>query len=616
MLTNLRISVRLGLIAGMTLALMFVVGIIGIMNMGTLAGLTNKLFRHPYTVSTSVISIDRTIIAMHRSMKDVALAKDNAGIDKAVANVAKYEAGVYDLFKTVDERFLGNKKMVSDAHNAFRDWKPIRDEVIQLMRDGKRAEAADITREKGARHVAMLNKYIQALENFAQNKAVAFNKNAATVYSQVLTIMYAVLGIALVAGIVLSVMIALSLSRPLKKLASTIMEVEKSGDFGISTAIDSRDEIGKAAIAFDSLMGTMQSAFGDINRVMGGMLNADLTERITNDYGGNLNGSNINKALEMLSEAISQVSATAGEVNGGAEQLQASAQSLASGTSQQAASLEEVTSSMTEVESQTKTNNENATQAQQLSSQSIETVNKGNVQMGTMLTSMTEINETSNKVTKVIKVIDEIAFQTNLLALNAAVEAARAGKYGKGFAVVAEEVRNLASRSAAAAKDTTELIETSLKEVENGVKNAELTAEVLKEISTNVTEVNDLVGEISAGSNEQSRGIGEINTALSQVNNVVQQNSSISEETASASDELSTQATEMQRLMLQFKVDAGITSTVASPGIINAQLVKHNGDNGVSAEEPNGVPIEGLVSPAMLPRQKTITLDDSDFGKY
>ncbi|MCG8334595.1 MAG: methyl-accepting chemotaxis protein, partial [Proteobacteria bacterium] len=498
MLKNMRIGFRLGLIIGSTLILMLVVGIVGIINMGTLADLTNKLYRHPYTVSTSVISIDRFIVSMHRGMKDVALAKDEEGINKASSIVDQYEAEVFELFKIVDERFLGDKKMVNDALQAFKDWKIIRDEVIKLALEGRREEAGIITRAKGAEHVAKLNRYIQALEDFASNKAATFRQNANNVYENVQFFMYTLLAIALVIGIVLSVIIGASLKGPLQKLATTIIEVETTGDFSKTTDLKSKDEIGRTAMAFDSLMNTMQSAFGDINRVMDSMLNADLTERISNDYGGNLKGENINRALEMVGSAIFQVTSSADEVNNGAVQLQASAQALASGTTEQAASLEEVTSSVNEVESQAKKNSEYAGQAQQLSRQSIETVEKGNSQMNTMLQSMDSISETSNKVAKVIKVIDEIAFQTNLLALNAAVEAARAGKYGKGFAVVAEEVRNLAGRSAEAAKDTTELIDTSLKEVEAGVSNTRLTADVLKEINENVTKVNDLVAEISA----------------------------------------------------------------------------------------------------------------------
>jgi len=172
--------------------------------------------------------------------------------------------------------------------------------------------------------------------------------------------------------------------------------------------------------------------------------------------------------------------------------------------------------------------------------------------MDSMLKSMESINQSSSEVSKVIKAIDEIAFQTNLLALNAAVEAARAGKYGKGFAVVAEEVRNLASRSAKAARTTTDLIENSLQEVKRGVQNADATASLLNQITEGINRSNVLINEISDASVEQANNIGEINEGLANVNNVVQQNSSISEQSASASEELSAQAGRLQEMMNSF----------------------------------------------------------------
>jgi methyl-accepting chemotaxis protein len=211
---------------------------------------------------------------------------------------------------------------------------------------------------------------------------------------------------------------------------------------------------------------------------------------------------------------------------------------------------------MDEISSQTEQNNKNAIQARQLTNETLNIVQQSVLQMEKMLKSMNEIDETSKSVAKVIKVIDEIAFQTNLLALNAAVEAARAGKYGKGFAVVAEEVRNLANRSAEAAKNTTDLIENSTKEVANGVDNAEKTAGRLAEINESVKKANDIVSEITEASGQQSMGIKEVNAGLNQVNSIVQQNSSISEETAAASTELSTQSTRMHEIMSQFRLNA------------------------------------------------------------
>ncbi len=311
----------------------------------------------------------------------------------------------------------------------------------------------------------------------------------------------------------------------------------------------------------------LEELFSDINIVMFRVSEGDLSKRVsvkTDEHLEVLKDS-INSALDMLNQTILKVMTAAKQIDMGTSQVSSAAQSLASGSSTQAASLEEISSSMEDISSKTKTNSENAQQAQTLSLQTSKDADRGNNQMEAMLSSMNRINETSSNVSKVIKVIDEIAFQTNLLALNAAVEAARAGKYGKGFAVVADEVRSLASRSAEAAKGTTELIETSIAEVENGVKNANQTAEILKGFVESVVKVNDFIGEISAASKEQAIGAGEINTSLTQVNNVVQQNSSISEETASASQELSSQAAILMNLMEQFTLETEVSKAQPIP---------------------------------------------------
>ena len=241
-----------------------------------------------------------------------------------------------------------------------------------------------------------------------------------------------------------------------------------------------------------------------------------------------------------------------------------------------------------------------------MSTQTTKGVTDGNQQMQLMTKSMETISNTSSEVSKVIKVIDEIAFQTNLLALNAAVEAARAGKYGKGFAVVAEEVRNLASRSANAAKDTTQLIENSIKEVASGVENASKTAEVLGGIMGDIEKVNDFIGEIAAASQEQVSGVNEVNTSLTNVNNVIQQNSSISEESASASTELSAQATDLQKMVRIFKLTDQVIET--------RQIVA--ADKPIKKPEISPIPQIEKKEVTQIAERKTIMLDDEDFGKY
>ncbi|MBU2510673.1 cache domain-containing protein [bacterium] len=368
----------------------------------------------------------------------------------------------------------------------------------------------------------------------------------------------------IVIGLILIIIISLgayffvnsTVTKRIFDLVNSLKNIENKADFSIRASVEGSDEIAESKQAFNDLITSIQFSIQDLNTVLTAMSNGDLTQKITTDAKGDLDDLKIsaNKSIDMLKQIIIDVMEASAQVNSGSEELSRSSQSLAAGTTQQAASVEEISSSMSEVGSQTKINSENATSAKQLSQKMMEIVENGNRQMDLLLVSMNEINETSTNVNKIIKVIDEIAFQTNLLALNAAVEAARAGKYGKGFAVVAEEVRNLASRSAEAARSTTQLIETSVGRVEEGVKNSENTAQILQEISTNATKVNDLVSEIAASSIEQTKGIEEVNSGLNQINSVIQQNASISEEAASSSEQLSALAQQLQYMMKQFEV--------------------------------------------------------------
>ena len=405
--------------------------------------------------------------------------------------------------------------------------------------------------------------------------------------------------------------------KPSKNIIELINKL-KMGDLS-ARAQANENEIGQVILAINSFGNDLQTAILNINDTMKSVAEGNLSRQITVILNGDLNNlkSNINEFIKMLGQTISEVVHASDQVKTNALEISNSANSLADGTTKQAASLEEISSSISEFESQTKANNDNASQAQQLSGQSLEIVQRGNSQMDSMLTAINGINDTSSEVSKVIKVIDEIAFQTNLLALNAAVEAARAGKYGKGFAVVAEEVRNLASRSADAAKNTTDLIENSLKEVEKGVNNADQTAAILNDISVSIDKNNDLVGEISSASQEQSSGIEEINKGLSQVNEVVQYNSSISEETASAAEELSNQANQLQQMMSRFKTNKQTRHIELENESINQPVKLENESISQAVIPTQHVAPQIEQKNRKLPdNTKTIVLDDDNFGKY
>ena len=350
----------------------------------------------------------------------------------------------------------------------------------------------------------------------------------------------------------------------------------------------------------------------------------DLTVRINEDFEGDhaVLKNSLNATLDALNETLGRVNQVSESVAGGSNEVSDAAQALAQGATEQASSLQEISSTIGSLTDQTKANAENASVANGLSNEARDIAVEGDAMMKTMVSAMKDIEDSSQSIRKIIKVIDEIAFQTNLLALNAAVEAARAGVHGKGFAVVAEEVRSLAARSATAAKETTEMIENSIRNVEQGTEIANNTAESLGKIVEGVGKVTDLVAEIAAASTQQANGIGEINEGLGQVERVTQTNTASAEQSAAAAQELSSQAHELQRLLERFKVskvvETGALALEDLPPEMLAMLQRFMTGGQGAAEPLQRVSGSDVVPSASANRDpaRVISLDDADFGKY
>ncbi|MBL8935810.1 MAG: hypothetical protein JNM69_14740 [Archangium sp.] len=333
-----------------------------------------------------------------------------------------------------------------------------------------------------------------------------------------------------------------------------------------------------------------------------------------------------------VNRIINGLTASGEQVASASSQVSSSSQQLANGASQQASNLEEVSSSLEEVTSMTRQNADNARKANGSAKESAEAANRGASSMDRMNEAMQKIRSSATETAKIVKTIDEIAFQTNLLALNAAVEAARAGEAGKGFAVVAEEVRNLAMRSAEAAKTTASLIEESQRNAESGATLSEQVNGILREIVSSATQVTGLVAEVATASEQQTSGITQINTSVSQMDRITQANAANAEESASASEELSAQAVELNDMVEQLAQLVNGASAQAASSQSRKQPKKPQQHAAPLAKPPRhekpapasaprrpapaqGQAFEQLQSAPMDPKD-LIPLDDSELKQF
>lgn len=375
-------------------------------------------------------------------------------------------------------------------------------------------------------------------------------------YLQGLQISIAMTVIFLLASIVFAIVFSNSIGKPISSISKRL-ELLSQGDLNSPLpAVRSKNEIRKLSDSLSSTVSCLKAYIQDIHNILSSISNGNLNVATSQKYTGDFVNieTDMNTIIGSLKTIMASITMAAEQVASGSSLVSESSITLSQGATEQASDIQQLTASLDLISTQTTLNAKNAEEANGLVSNARQNAEQGNRQMRDMLKAMDDINVSSGNINKIIKVIDDIAFQTNILALNAAVEAARAGQHGKGFAVVAEEVRTLAAKSANAAKETAELIEGSIRKVENGTKMAESTADALNKIVTQVTSTAELVGAIAQASNEQALGIEQVNRDILQVSKVVQNNAATSEESAAASEELSSQAAQLKEVVSIFRI--------------------------------------------------------------
>ncbi len=555
---NMRISRKLTLGFLIVTLLAVIIGAVGILNNISISLADTALYKENTLglqyAGDAAVEFQQI---RYNALKEVWLNGSDMDSIKAAANeIEASKKKMDELFakckETVKKKEILN--YIDELNGYWKNYTPMIDQLVSYKLKGNQAEVDKLVSPMAKQGITLRDGF---LEMFNKISAEASAKSASNVANanRSNVIMIAVI----IIGIILSFVLAKYISRVIAKplgLATTVAEMLAVGDIEVSATINNdktylrKDEIGKLSAAFLKLISSTSEQIEAAKKVASGDLTVEVAVRSEKDQ----LGKSLSELVSSLNDMAVSILSASNQVASGAQLVSNSSMVLSQGATEQASSIEELTASLEEISSQTSLNAQNAVKANQLSTNAHRDAESGNKQMLEMLGAMDAINQSSGNISKIIKVIDDIAFQTNILALNAAVEAARAGQHGKGFAVVAEEVRTLAAKSANAAKETTDMIENSIKIVDAGIKIANQTAEALGKIVTQVADAAEIVGSIATASNEQAIGIEQLNLGISQVSQVVQSNAATSEESAAASEELASQAEQLNQTVGVFKV--------------------------------------------------------------
>ncbi|MCL1807556.1 MAG: methyl-accepting chemotaxis protein [Oscillospiraceae bacterium] len=569
---NLKVKAKMVVSFMVVIALMAGLSVFAFLELGNVTSSYQYAIDHPMSSEMDMSRFISAIRDMRRASATMGMfapQNDPARIESYYqGGVAAYNEGMDCLdsilanvksdIKATDEVVAGVTAVVGDLRDTFQRYmdtfcKP----VYEAARVGDyeatlvyAANAAPLANELSEKADALITICIATAEEALAESADAVR------YARILIVVVAIFSS--IIAIIIALFVAGLLGKPLSMMARALDQLGTTGDLDFPPEVMQsaqecsswQDEIGRCARAFG---GTVQH-IGNVAKELNIMANGDLNVAVEQLSAADVLGKSLNHMADNLNSIFGEINQSTAQVSSGSKQIADGAQSLAQGSTEQASSIERLSASVTEIAQKTKDNAEMAGKAAVLANTIKQNAEKGSRQMDEMTTAVKEINTASQNIKKVIKVIDDIAFQTNILALNAAVEAARAGQHGKGFAVVAEEVRNLASKSADAARETGEMIENSMEKAELGTRIADDTAASLAEIVSGINESSRIVTEIAQSSDEQSAGIAQINSGIDQVASVVQQNSATAEESAAASEEMSGQSAVLEELVAQFKL--------------------------------------------------------------